>query len=1092
MPRFQTQDMILIYLEGFDEFVKDEEVPYSLTPPAIAGVLGVDESELFSTLNAMEADGLIKEDIRPVADIDRERNVYFLTEKGKRYEEEFWSGIRDKRIILRDNGFEKKLDIKDLEHHISGRNPVVRGLQALDQDYVIDKDKLREPFEVFVGRRNELNRLKEHLKQVKRSGAMTMFIEGNAGIGKTSLVYKLKPFAEEMGFQFLSGTCLNDASEPYLPFKEAFSGSTDDEPGDYAGMAFIGSHLGKQIDDKRLFDAMRKETFFETTAYVKDMAQEQPLLVFLDDLQWVDKATLNLLAFMEEQLEDSPVLFIGTYRPEDLSEDHHLIDMMHRFVRMDRLNKMELKPLSYNNTKDMIKGELGVQDVPEHFVDSIHRKTEGNPFFIKETIRHMWEEGFIDPTDGRYPKKDEDISISRSVQYVMERRIGRLDPDTRRVVEYGGVIGGTIPFDLLLKVADMDEIDMLDHLDILTSAELWEEGEHDEAFSFSHRMLEEIVYSKIRRLKKKMLHRNVAESIEEIYEGRLGEWYSDLARHYEASGEKDKALSYYKMAGERAEKMFASEDAVDMYEKALALAESDEDKIDMIDKLAKTSSILGRFETAREHLYDALDIKEEQSIYRKIAITYNEQGEWDKTLEVVEKALPLEGSEPEETFKLLGLKGWALMKQGDYDRALKIFEEEKKTAEKLDIESGQVYHDLGTIYIRIGRLDEAIELLEKAIEIREKKGDLKNIHKSLNNLGIAYKDRGNREKCKECFEKTLRVLEENNLVSEIPAALNNVGFINAIMGKLDKAIGFYKRSLDLSHKIGSKENQALSLGNLGDAYSKKGELEKARENILKAIDLMEEMGYSYGLIVDLQYLGSLDIKEGKMEDAEAVFQRALDISRECGNRMREAVSLNKLGDLYALRGDLEKSEEYHMESKDISMEIGAKDIEALTCDRLGLISRWKGDVDEAERLHRKGLDIGKKINDDENTVLNLIGLGEDLVEKGGIKNWETHSYKVIKVIDEWEYLETFIRNHLLIARCRREQEDYAGAKEHIDLALARCRKVKDLTWEARVLFEYGILDKMRGYDGSDHLQSAVELFQRCRMEWWEERAKEML
>lgn len=1091
MFHLKTDEILLIYLEGFCEFKEDEEVPYSLTFSGITNLLGISESELLSSLKAMGEEDLVRKEVRPVVGADKERNVYFLTEKGKQLEEEFWSEIKNNEIKLIDNGFEKKLYIKDLENHISGRNPVIRALKVLEDESVIDKNKLQESYDVFVGRREELRTLKEYSKRVKNEGAMTVFIEGRAGIGKTSLVNKLKPFAEEMGFQFLSGTCLNEASEPYLPLKEAFRGLMEEESDDYTGMAFIPSHYGNHIDDKKLFDAMKKETFFETTEYVKEMADERPLIVFLDDLQWVDKGTLNILAFMENQMEDSPVLFIGTYRPEEISEDHHLKGMMHRFVREDRLNKLELKPLDYENTKDTIKGQLGIQEVPEYFVDNIHQKTQGNPFFIKETIRHMLEEGSIDPSEDRYPKEDDDISISRSVQNMMKSRIDRLDSKTKKLVEYGGIIGGTIPFDLLLNVADMDEIEILDRIDILINAKLWEEKD-GETFSFTHRMLEDIIYSDIRRLKKKILHKKMAKSIEEIYEGELEGWYSDLARHYKASGEMDSALQYYIKAGKRAEKMFASEDALDMYKNALELAETDEDKTDILDKLAKTSSILGRFETAREHLYDALDIKEEQSIYRKIAITYNEQGEWDKTLEVVEKALPLEGSEPEETFKLLGLKGWALMKQGDYDRALKIFEEEKKTAEKLDIESGQVYHDLGTIYIRIGRLDEAVELLEKAIEIREKKGDLKNIHKSLNNLGIAYKDRGNREKCKECFEKTLRVLEENNLVSEIPAALNNVGFINAIMGKLDKAIGFYKRSLDLSHKIGSKENQALSLGNLGDAYSKKGELEKARDNILKAIDLMEEMGYSYGLIVDLQYLGSLDIKEGKMEDAEEAFQKGLDISRECGNRMREAVSLNKLGDLYTLRGNLEKSEEYHMESKDICKEIGAKDIEAHTCDRLAVIRRRKGELDEAENLHREGLEIAKNIEDDENTVLNLIGLGEDLVEKGDIESWEKHSFKVNRVIEDWEYLDIYMRNHLLIARCRMRMNNYIGAEEQIKLALDRSKEVKDLTWKAKVLYQYALLDEKSGRDATEHLNEALDLFIRCGMKWWEKKARENL
>ncbi len=470
MSHFKTDKILLIYLQGYSEFKESEEVPSSLTPTGIGKILDIHEIDLVPTLEIMEKKGLVNEEIKKVVGHDKEKSVYFLTDKGKQREENFWSKIKDKKITLREDGIEKKIDLKGLKHHISSRNPVARCLHKMNDDNIIDQNELQESSDVFVGRRDELRKLRDDLFRVKKEGAMILFIKGRAGIGKTSLVNKLKPFAKEIGFKFLSGTCLNDSSDPYLPLKEAFKELAVDEKNKYTSMAFIPSHVGKQIQDKKLFDAMKKETFFETTNYVKEMANDFPMVVFLDDLQWVDNATLNILAFMEKQLGDSPVLFICTYRPEEISKDHHLTSMMHRFVRQRRLNELELKPLNFENTMDIIKGELGIQDVPENFVDNIHQKTEGNPFFVKETIRQMQEEDLIDLERGRYPKKDEDISISKSIQNVVERRIAGFDSKTQKVVEYGGVIGGVISFELLQKLSDMDEIELLDRLDILITA----------------------------------------------------------------------------------------------------------------------------------------------------------------------------------------------------------------------------------------------------------------------------------------------------------------------------------------------------------------------------------------------------------------------------------------------------------------------------------------------------------------------------------------------------------------------------------------------------------------------------------------------
>ncbi len=550
--------------------------------------------------------------------------------------------------------------------------------------------------EVFVGRKEEQNRLRETLKEVKEEGTKTIFIEGEAGIGKTSLVSKIIPFSEELGFNFLSGTCQSETSDPYLPFKEAFSeyieGKSDHQK-DSSSMAFMGAGEEHKAEDKEMFDAKKKETFYETTNNVREIAEEQPLVVFLDDLQWVDKATLDILSYMNEKLEETQILFIGTYRPEDVSEDHNLTEMMHRLERRNKFEKLELKLLSYENTRKIVEAVLGEEDIPKDFLKRLHDKTEGNPLFIKESIRQMIDDGVIDPEEDKYPERGDDISFSEMIQNVIERRVNRLEDETNKIIEMGSIIGGEISFDLLSKTAEMDEIEVLNHIDVLVENQLWEEDPNKDSFYFSHDLIEETVYDRIKGMKKKLLHKKMANNIEELYEGEIEDWYSDLARHHEKAENFDEAVDRYLDAGEKFEEMYATEDALEMYEKALGLAESagELEKRNILEKISKCYTLLGRYDESREYLEKELDIvaeaDEKQKVFRRIANSYYLQAEWEKCFEFIEKGLSVVDEETVESAELLDLKGWTHLQNNEKEEAERTFDRKEEIEEGLEGEN---------------------------------------------------------------------------------------------------------------------------------------------------------------------------------------------------------------------------------------------------------------------------------------------------------------------------------------------------------------------------------------------------------------------
>ncbi len=1102
----EAEDLILMELEGFEEFREEEEVPYGLTPRGITKAVGISETEPYTTLNEMSEEGLIEGDARKITSLDRERNVYFLTEKGKEKEKEIWNKIEDREIKVKTGDEEKELKVKKLENHISGRNPIVKGLRLMEEDEVVDLTALETDFEVFVGRKNELNSLKDKLKSVKDRGCQTVLIEGKAGIGKTSLVTKLIPFSEELGFDFLTGTSQSETSDPYLPFKEAFSGYIEDASTsqEETGMAFMGAGQGQKAEDKKMFDAKKKETFYETTKYIKEIADKKPLVVFLDDLQWVDKATLDILSYMNDKLEDTPILFIGTYRPEDISEDHHLTEMMHRLGRRNRYEKIELEPLSYENTQEIVEGVLGKEDVPIDFIKRLHEKTEGNPLFIKESIRQMLDDGIIKPEKDKYPRKGDDISFSEMVQNVIERRVNRLDDQTIKIIEIGSVIGGEIRFDLLSKTADMDEIDLLDHVDMLIGNQLWEEDPNKEAFYFSHELIEGTVYNRIKGLKKKLLHKRVANNIEELYEDEIEEWYSDLARHYEGGEKFSKALDYYLKAGEKAEGVYANEDAIEMYEKALELSrevsDTDLDRINIIEKIAKAYSLLGRYEKAREFLKEGLDYAEEeqekQCLNRKICDTYYKQSEYQKSLEHIEKGIECGDEKNPEVCKMLSIKGWTFLQRGELDKAREIFEKEKEIAESIDSEEemGQVYHDLGTIAFQTGKFDEGIDKLKWAIEIREENDIKRELMKSLNNIGIAYSDKGDWENAEKYYERSLEVSEEMGDKSGVSTTLNNMAIIHSKRGEVEKAIEKYNKCLKMNKKIGDKQGEGTSLTNLGEMHLTKGMLDKAEDYIKRAKEIQKDIDDKPGLQVNMTNLGVLKQMRGDFEKAEEHLRDSVEIAKDIGSKRSEAISIHSLGELFTLKGDLEKAEDYFEQSEEIAKEIGSKDTLAEIMDGSAKLQRLKENFDKSETLHRDGIDISEEIDDEETNIINRIGLAEDKYCKGELEKSLEISKELSESVKSRGQPALIIRNNLVRAKAYREIEKFEDSEKILERTMGKIDRYEDRVWKGKALYEYGVTMSSKGNDEEsiDYLKKALEIFEEIGMKLWKEKTEKEL
>jgi len=561
---------------------------------------------------------------------------------------------------------------------------------------------------------------------------------------------------------------------------------------------------------------------------------------------------------------------------------------------------------------------------------------------------------------------------------LVERRVFRLDSRSREILQIGSVIGESVPFSLLSKVVELDEMDILDHIDRIRETKLWVEEEKDEegegeCFRFSHDKIRSTIYEGIGKwVEKQGYHRSIAEAIEELNKSSLQNKYDVLAKHYMKGEEYSKALSYYMKAAERAKEMYAHEDTISMYQKALELveklSESPINKSKILEEIAVTYRLIGEYEKSKNELYKALnfvsDFKEEQNIYIQIIKTLKEEGKYEEALEIIEKRERLEDKDTLEKGNFLGNKGWILRKLRRFDEALQAFEREKKVAEELQNDEliGSAHHHLGSLAIIRGNLDEAQEHLEKAKEIREGMNDLKNLSNTLNDLAALYAKRGNLEESLKIFKNCADIYEKIGNKTDRPKIHSNIGLAYQKKGDLGEALKHFEKAYNISEQTGKKFLKSRISLNLGRIYREKGNLKKAKKYLKEGRELASKTDHLDQKINAEYLLGKIELKKGDVKKGKDLLNELLESSSERKDERYKGLVESLNGAIKREEGKLEKSIESFKKAIKIFKENDCNEQKATTMYELGLSLSEKGEDETSTKYLKKALDYFEEKN----------------------------------------------------------------------------------------------------------------------------------
>jgi class 3 adenylate cyclase len=446
-----------------------------------------------------------------------------------------------------------------------------------------------------VGRDAELAVIADAVKRSSEGeGREVLLVSGEAGLGKTTLVAEAARAAFASGSCVLFGHCEEGLATPYQLFTEALGHYVTNAPESQllAHVEQFGSELARlvpalrsrmpELPPSRITDAdSERYLLFEAVVGLLGAATaELPVVVVLDDLQWADSGSLQLLRHLTAAEQAMSVLLLGTYRDSELSHAHNLLDTLAALHRQRGVSRIDLSGLDDTGVLAMLEATAGykLDDAGVNLAHAVFRETDGNPFFVSEVLRSLAETGDVyQDASGRWAARAdlEQMALPESVRIVIGARVSRLGPQASQVLSVASVIGRDFDLELLARVTASSEDDLLDILEAAAAVALVREPTSASGlYSFAHALIQHTLYEDMGPNRQARAHLRVAEALEDLCGDRPGSRVGELARHWASATQPinvEKAVRYARQAGDAALAALAPGDALRYYTQALQL-----------------------------------------------------------------------------------------------------------------------------------------------------------------------------------------------------------------------------------------------------------------------------------------------------------------------------------------------------------------------------------------------------------------------------------------------------------------------------------------------------------------------------------------
>jgi class 3 adenylate cyclase/tetratricopeptide (TPR) repeat protein len=805
----------------------------------------------------------------------------------------------------------------------------------------------------FVGRQAELAALHQALERAGAGHGQVVALLGEAGVGKSRLVYEVVHSHRTQGWRVLESASVSyGKATPYLPVLDLLKRYAQVEDRD--DTRTIRARVTGQV---LTLDAALQETIPALLALLNALpednpfltldppqrrrrtldglkrvllreSQVQPLLLVFEDLHWIDTETQALLDSLVESVPTVRLLLLVNYRPE----------YQHGWGSKTYYTQLRLDPLPPVSAQAFLHALLGDDPSLAPLTPLLIGRTEGNPFFLEESVRTLVETGVLRGTPGAYRlvQPVERLQVPATVQAMLAARIDRLPPEEKRLLQTAAVIGMEVPLALLQAIAELPEATVhrgLTHLqaaEFLYETRLFPEWE----YTFKHALTHEVAYRSLLQERRRSLHTRIVEALERLAGDRLADHVERLADHAVRGEVWDKALVYCWQAGAKAMERSAAREAVGCYEQALAALEHvpehrtrQEQAIDLRIDLRRARAVLGQqarslddLRTA-ETLAEALDDSHRLGrVSVHMADCFMAVGQYDRAMASSQRALVLAAATGDS-----GTHTWAhnylglvYFIHGDYRQAMDAFR--RTMAEP---EGEQHYERFGqnvppTVFSRtflclclaeMGAFAESRAVGEAGQRMAEAINHPGSLVSAYRSVGQLYLCQGDLPQALPVLERAAGLCEDAELPFHFSLLAPTLGAAYVLCGRVDEAIRLLARVLEQTALSGRRNVQAPLLSSLGEAHLRADRLEEARTFATRALEHARTYqargheAYSLHLLGDIAAHGH----PPEVEEVEASYRQALALAEELGMRPLQAHCHRGLGTLYAATGQHEQA-----------------------------------------------------------------------------------------------------------------------------------------------------------------------------------------
>jgi class 3 adenylate cyclase/tetratricopeptide (TPR) repeat protein len=806
----------------------------------------------------------------------------------------------------------------------------------------------------FVGRDRELDQLREALERARSGHGQVVAVVGEPGVGKSRLYWEFTHSHHTQGCLIVESSSVSyGKATPYLPvidllkayfqiegreefrtIREKVTGKllTLDEALSPTLPALLAL-LEVPVDDdqwqgldppqrrQRTLDAVKRLLLRES--------QRQPLVIVFEDLHWIDGQTQALLDGLVESLPTARLLLLCNYRPE---YEHH-------WGSRSYYTQLTLDLLAPESTHELLDTLIGQDASVDALKPVLIERTEGNPFFLEESVRTLVETGVLvgERCAYRLARPLASFQVPATVHAVLAARIDRLTSEERHLLQTAAVVGTDVPFPVLQAIAEVPDAALHRDLAHLQAAEfLYETSLFPEhAYTFKHSLTHEVAYGSLLQDRRRVLHARIVEVLEGLHPDRLGEQIERLAHHALRGEVWDKAMAYFRRAGEKAMARSAHREAAGYFEQALGA--------------------LTHLPEGRETLAQAIDLR-------------------------------------------LALRP-ALWPSGDFRRILALLREAEALAAALDDSHrlGQVSRFLSLHFYYAGMHDQAIAAAERAVALARASGEVVLRALANHDLGLSHQARGDYPRAIACFTESVASLGETGSRERfgqvfLPAVLSyaflagchaelglfaegrvlgdeglriaeavdhpgslmfacwGLGLLSLRKGELIRAVRLLERAVGICQEANFPVYFPRMAVALGSAYTLDGRVSDAMPLLRQAMERTRatEMG-RYHVLCSVP-LAEAQALAGLLEEAQTVAERALALTREHHERGDQAYALRLLGDIAALRAPPEaaQAEAHYRQALALAGELGMRPLIAHCHLGLAKLFRHTGKRHEAQ------------------------------------------------------------------------------------------------------------------------------------------------